>query len=90
MSQEDLASEIGVGAVHISDVERGAKGLGLDKLITVCKYFNISMDDLLSIKVVVHDDKKKLKMIADITKALESLDAPTVAVIRAMVCALAD
>ena len=49
MTQQAFADMIGVEALHISNVERGKKGLSLDVMVSVCSLFNISMADLLPI-----------------------------------------
>lgn len=49
MTQEEFANLIGVEPLHISNVERGKKGLSLDVMVSICDHLNISMDDLLPV-----------------------------------------
>lgn len=87
MTQEELATEIGVEPLHISCVERGRKRLGLDKLVLVCKRFNITMADLIPIEQQYESDRKE-KWIGEVVDTLLSLDASQVGVVRTMVCSL--
>ena len=47
ITQERLAEEIDITTKHISAVERGTSSLSLEKLITIGKYFDCSLDYLI-------------------------------------------
>jgi transcriptional regulator with XRE-family HTH domain len=89
MTQEELATEIGVESLHISCVERGNKGLGLDKLELVCKCFNITMADILPVEQQGESDMKE-KWINEVLETLRALDVSQVGIVRTMVCSLRD
>ena len=48
LSQEDLAAKIGIGFKHISNIERGYKGISLEKVIDIANALDVSADDLLT------------------------------------------
>ena len=55
LSQEQLAEELGVSRQAISKWESGAAYPEMDKIICICKKYNVNIDDLL------HKDIKELK-----------------------------
>lgn len=87
MTQEELATEIGVEPLHISCVERGSKGLGWDKLELICKRFNVTMADLLPIEQQDESDMKEI-WIGEVVDTLRVLEASQVGMVRTMVCSL--
>jgi transcriptional regulator with XRE-family HTH domain len=87
MTQEELAAEIGVESLHISCVERGSRGLGLDKLELLCKRFNVTMADLMPVERQEESDMKEV-WIGEIIDTLRVLDATQVGIVRTMVCSL--
>ena len=55
LSQEQLAEELGVSRQAISKWESGTAYPEMDKIITICKKYNVNIDDLL------HKDIKEVK-----------------------------
>ncbi len=55
LSQEQLAEELGVSRQAISKWESGAAYPEMDKIISICKKYNVNIDDLL------HNDIKEVK-----------------------------
>lgn len=55
LSQEQLAEELGVSRQAISKWESGSAYPEMDKIISICKKYNVNIDDLL------HKDIKELK-----------------------------
>lgn len=51
ITQECLAEQIGVTAVHISNIERGATKVGLSVLVAISKALQVSLDVLVSSEV---------------------------------------
>lgn len=47
MTQEELAEELNISIKHCSSVERGKSCLSLEKLISVCNIFDVSLDYLV-------------------------------------------
>ncbi|MCL2049563.1 MAG: helix-turn-helix transcriptional regulator [Defluviitaleaceae bacterium] len=82
MTQEEFALEIGVEAQHISAIERGTRGISLEKLVELCRKYNLKMDDLLSIEA--SDCSLKEKWIEDILGYLRGMDVVQVGVLRRM------
>ena len=87
MTQLEFASEIGVGACHISNVERGQKTLSMDKLETVCKKFSINMSELMPVDEGDSTVQRE-RMISQILKVVETLDLPKLRIVKTMVCSL--
>jgi transcriptional regulator with XRE-family HTH domain len=86
LTQEEFASEIGVEPQHISAIERGAKGLSLDKLMEVRRKFQVSIDDLLP--EGKPDDSLKEKWIGEIMDHLRAMDAFQVGILKRMIGAM--
>ena len=70
MTQEQLAEKINVGCQHISDVERGVKGMSLAALIDVCIALDADSDYILFGKILTCPDSKN--PINDVFKRLSS------------------
>lgn len=47
MSQQKLAEEIGVGVDSIRRWEKNIYSISAENLVKLCRYFNVSADDLL-------------------------------------------
>ena len=64
LSQEQLADELGVSRQAVSKWESGAAYPEMDKIILLCKKFNLNIDDLLhnDIKEVKGEDEFKKKV----------------------------
>ena len=48
MSQEDLGEKVALTGQHISNIERGYKGISLEKVVDIANALDISADDLLT------------------------------------------
>ena len=87
MTQEELASAVGVEPLHISNIERGKKGISLDMMLLICKCFDIGLDDLLP--TGEHEGTEmKAKWISEINETLDRLEYSKVGLIKTMVCSL--
>ena len=80
LSQEDLAESLGVSRQSVSKWESGQAYPEMDKVLQICKMFDVSIDDLLNqdIKKVQKEEKSKIninKYIDDflnyVTKAID-------------------
>lgn len=89
MTQAELAAIIGVESVHIANIERGRKGISLDKLVLICKRFNISLSDMLPIDTR-DDSALRGKWIEEIVVAANDLDTSQLGLVRKMVCSLQE
>lgn len=47
MSQEELGEKAELTGQHISNIERGAKGISLERVILIANALDVSADDLL-------------------------------------------
>lgn len=87
LTQKELAAQLGVAPKYIAHIEQGVKGPSLEKLVEICKWFGVSMADILPIEE--QDDlKAKEKMIREIVKTLRALEITQVGIVKAMVCSL--
>ena len=50
LSQVQLATDLGIGAGFLANVERGAKSVSIKTLIKISDYFNVTPDYLLGFK----------------------------------------
>lgn len=50
MSQKELADKIGTSQTSISLWEKDIDTISTPSLVKICKYFNVSADDLLGLK----------------------------------------
>ena len=87
MTQVEFAEELGVERVHISNIERGKKGMSLSLALAFCKRFNINFAVLTQISEA-EDSKQKEQWIEEILKTLEELDSYKVGLIKTMICSL--
>ena len=64
LSQEDLAEELGVSRQSVSKWESGQAYPEMDKVIQICKMFNVKLDDLLNddISKVEKEQKSKINI----------------------------
>ena len=60
LSQEELADKLGVSRQAVSKWESGAAYPEMDKVLQICKMFNLNIDDLLN---------KDIKEVADIKES---------------------
>ena len=70
LSQEDLADKLGVSRQSISKWESGVVYPEMDKMVQLCKLFNVSMDDLLNNNVSEVNNTKQAK--SSINKFIDS------------------
>ncbi|MCL2342865.1 MAG: helix-turn-helix domain-containing protein [Firmicutes bacterium] len=89
LTQKELAAEIGVAPSYIANIEQGQKRISLDKLVHICKRFNLGLSDLLPMEDAGDSDAKE-KLIGEIADALRALEMTQISLIRTMVCALKE
>ena len=63
MSQEALAERLDVTRQSVSKWESGASYPEMDKLISICKIFNVDMDTLVNGDVLEEKTQEKLSLI---------------------------
>ena len=87
LTQKELAAEIGVAPQFIASVEQGVKGISVDKLVELCKWFNISMSDILPLDYQRDaDTQTKERLIGEIVETLSTWDTARVGLLKTMVC----
>lgn len=76
LSQEELADKLGVSRQAVSKWESGSTYPEMDKLIMLCKIFNVSLDELTndSIKDLNVDNKQKNKIDGFIGEIVNFID----------------
>ena len=87
LTQKQLAAQIGVTPQYIASIEQGIKGISLDKLVELCKWFNISMSDILPLDER-EDVRTKERFICEIVETLYDWDTTQVGFLKTMICSL--
>ncbi|MCL1807615.1 MAG: helix-turn-helix domain-containing protein [Oscillospiraceae bacterium] len=90
LTQEELAITAGVKPSHITNIERGKKGISVDVLLLLCKRLNIHLTDLLPEEDLRDDFELREQMIGEVVAALRELESPQIGFFRAMVCSFSD
>ncbi len=54
ITQEELASQVGISASFLGHIERGTRVLSLDTLLALCHTLNVTPNDLLSVELFTH------------------------------------
>jgi transcriptional regulator with XRE-family HTH domain len=72
LTQVEFAAEIGVEAPHLSNIERGIRGITIDRLIEMRRKYGISIDELFS--TIECDEPLKQQWIGEIVEALQKMD----------------
>lgn len=65
MSQEDLAASLDVSRQSVSKWESGQTYPEMDKLLAICKIFNVTLDSLTNDEVDINDTENKDKNVID-------------------------
>jgi len=86
LTQSDLDKELGFSDKYIASIEQGHRKPSLDKLVIMCKYFGISMADILPMEEP--DNVVKDKWIGEILDTLKSLEPVQVGTVRTFVGSL--
>jgi transcriptional regulator with XRE-family HTH domain len=85
LTQKDLANQIGITPSFLANIEQGQKGISVDKLVDVCRCFDVGLSDLLPIETQRDTDLKE-KMIEEIVNSLRILETTQVKFLKTMVC----
>lgn len=85
LTQKELAAKIGVAPQYIANIEQGVKGISLDKLVELCKYFNISTSDILPMEEN-DDTESKEELINEIVDSLRTWEPGQISFLKAMIC----
>jgi transcriptional regulator with XRE-family HTH domain len=84
ITQKDMAARLGVSPRYIGHIEQGHRGPSLDMQVEICKFFGISMSEL--VPVLWQDDSEtKERWIAEIVDGLRTFDADRVGLVKTMV-----
>ena len=65
MSQEDLAASLDVSRQSVSKWESGQTYPEMDKLLAICKIFNVTLDSLTNDEVDINNTENKDKNVID-------------------------
>jgi transcriptional regulator with XRE-family HTH domain len=86
LTQRELGKELGFAGNYVASIEQGLRGASLDKLVGICKYFGITMSDILPMEDP--DAEAKDKYISEIVDALKALAPNQVVTVRMLVRSL--
>ena len=93
LTQMELAAKIGTASKsYITNIEAGAKGIGLERMVELCGFFNITVSDLLPIitKETDNDAALKEKAIFETVDLLKTLNTSQVTMLKSMIAAAVD
>ena len=85
MTQKQLSEAIGMEESSYARVERGEKGISMEKLIQACRFFHITLDDMVRLEKSDHDSNNKEKYYKDICRKLENCTAEQLLIIDKLV-----
>jgi len=83
LTQQELAEKIGASASYIANIEQGQKGISVDKMVDISRFFKIGLSDLCPIEDQdgVFD---KESLIGDIVALLRSWDVSQLKILKTM------
>ena len=84
ITQRELAAEIGVVPSYIADIERGQKGISIEKIVELCMWFNISVSDLIPLERRTKSKEKEYR-IRNITDSLEGWEVERIKFLEALI-----
>ena len=74
MTQEQLATKLGIGERHLRRIETGEKGSSVDILVEISALFSVSLDYIIVGKQPQDDLKQRLHIILqDLSSLVEEL-----------------
>lgn len=82
LTQKQLSEILEIDEQYYGQIERGAKRLSLEKLITFCSYFHITLDDVIQIDPAGEDNALKQSYLTDISARLEHCTSKELALIQ--------
>ncbi len=71
MTQEELAGQLYLDTQYYAQLERGERNFTIEKIIQICKLFNIEVNDIIEIDTQEHIDQTDL--LAELQPKLNSL-----------------
>ena len=87
MTQNELASKVGVRSLHITNIENGKKGVSLDTLLLICECLHVSVSDVLP-EEGRNDFELRKRWMDEIVHVMDALDTARLGMVRTMVCSL--
>jgi len=87
-TQEELADQVGISPTHITNIEKGRKGVSLEVLRLICKKLDVSVTDVLPYEYGREDLHLREKLIAETISVMNELDTEKLGVVRTMIGAL--
>lgn len=91
ITQKVLAEAIGVDEFYFGQVERGEKMMSLSKLIQICEYFEITLNDLIEIQdFKQEDDVEKQELLENINSLMKSCSVKQLQLYKALISLLSS
>ena len=87
LTQEELAEKVGVAPTHITNIERGNKGVSLEVLLLICEKLEIGLPDILP-EDRLDGSELREKLISEVVGTMNGLDMDQLGIVKMMVCAL--
>lgn len=85
MTQKQLSEAIGMEESSYARVERGEKGMSMEKLIQVCKLLHISLDDIVSLDKYDRNEEDRERFYTDLCDKLKECSTEQLLIIDKLV-----
>lgn len=81
LTQKEVSEKLDIGELYYGQIERGERRLSLAKLIDVCEFYNITLNDIIPLTGHVSDEEQRKIYYEEICDILDSCSAKQLAVI---------
>jgi len=85
LTQTQFADELGIDSKYYSAVENSHRFFRLDTLIRVCKYYGITLNDLIPLPLEDEDPHIKSKLLQSVTESLGQLSSKELSILQAVI-----
>jgi len=87
LTQRELAVALGFTNRYIEQVEQGVRCPSMDKLVKICEWFGITLDDILPIEEQRHIEEKD-RRINEIVDVLNFLELTQIGAVKTIVSSM--
>jgi len=82
-TQDEFAFDIGIDPSHLSRIECGTKGIGIDKLVLICELYGLPINEL--VQTEVNTEPLRAKLIEELIEIVEGMDVLEISVMMKMI-----
>ncbi len=73
LTQENLSEKMGISAQYLSEIERGIKNIGVDKLTVLCQILEVTLDQIVFGDIKGHRNLGDFKVLLKDASEYEAL-----------------